>query len=109
MTSVTSADFQKNFGTYKKEALVKPVVISIHGKDTLVLLSKQEFDRLNVGGLPAQAQEDAPIVVSVEATAAVEPGPAAPEQPPAISPEQFKALEAMLSRKSGVRFAEQPS
>ncbi|MFG6082248.1 hypothetical protein ACEUZ9_002892 [Paracoccus litorisediminis] len=49
MSKVTSADFQKNFGTYKREALRHPVTIMIHGKETLVIMSKTEFDRLNSG------------------------------------------------------------
>jgi PHD/YefM family antitoxin component YafN of YafNO toxin-antitoxin module len=46
MTSVKSAEFQKNFGTYKRLALQQPVTITIHGQDTLVLLSKRKYDLL---------------------------------------------------------------
>ncbi len=46
MTTVTSADFQKNFGTYKKKALNSPVHITIHRKPTLVLISRERYDAL---------------------------------------------------------------
>ena len=46
MTKVTSAEFQKKFGRYRDEAIREPVYISSHGRDSLVLLSHQEFERL---------------------------------------------------------------
>ncbi|MCW3783584.1 type II toxin-antitoxin system Phd/YefM family antitoxin [Defluviimonas salinarum] len=49
MTRVTSAEFQKHFGDYKRQALSQPVTISIHGKDTLVLLSHETYEQLLAG------------------------------------------------------------
>ncbi|NQV54530.1 MAG: type II toxin-antitoxin system prevent-host-death family antitoxin [Rhodospirillales bacterium] len=46
MTKVTSAEFQKKFGLYRDAAMRGPVIISNHGRDSLVLLSAHEFDRL---------------------------------------------------------------
>jgi prevent-host-death family protein len=44
--SVTSAQFQKAFGLYREEALREPVVITNHGRESLVLLSAREYRRL---------------------------------------------------------------
>lgn len=46
MKSVTSAEFQKNFGTYKEAALRAPVAITNHGRESLVVLSADEYQRL---------------------------------------------------------------
>ncbi len=45
-TRVTSADFQKAFGLYREKALQAPVVITNHGRESLVLLSAEEYSRL---------------------------------------------------------------
>jgi prevent-host-death family protein len=45
-TLVTSADFQKAFGRFREKALQGPVVITNHGRESLVLLSAQEYRRL---------------------------------------------------------------
>ena len=44
--SVTSAEFQKNFGRYREAAIREAVVITNHGRDSLVLLSAEEYRRL---------------------------------------------------------------
>ena len=46
MASVTSADFQRGFGRYREVAQREPVVITSHGRDSLVLLSAEEYRRL---------------------------------------------------------------
>lgn len=46
MASVTSADFQRGFGRYREVAQREPVVINSHGRDSLVLLSAEEYRRL---------------------------------------------------------------
>jgi prevent-host-death family protein len=45
-TSVTSAEFQKNFGRYREVAIRKPLIITNHGRESLVLLSADEYRRL---------------------------------------------------------------
>jgi prevent-host-death family protein len=45
-TVVTSADFQKNFGRYREAAIREPLVITNHGRESLVLLSAAEYRRL---------------------------------------------------------------
>jgi len=44
--SVTSAEFQKNFGRYRETAIREAVTITNHGRDSLVLLSSDEYRRL---------------------------------------------------------------
>ena len=44
--SVTSAEFQKNFGRYREAAIREAVSITNHGRDSLVLLSAEEYRRL---------------------------------------------------------------
>lgn len=44
--SVTSAEFQKNFGRYREAAIREAVTITNHGRDSLVLMSADEYRRL---------------------------------------------------------------
>jgi prevent-host-death family protein len=44
--TVTSAEFQKAFGRYRERALQEPLTITNHGRDSLVLLSADEYARL---------------------------------------------------------------
>jgi prevent-host-death family protein len=44
---ISSAEFQKkNFGSLADKALTEPVTITRNGRDRLVLLSVEEYDRL---------------------------------------------------------------
>jgi prevent-host-death family protein len=43
---VTSAEFQKNYGTVADRALTEAVTITRNGRDRLVLLSAEEYSRL---------------------------------------------------------------
>jgi prevent-host-death family protein len=43
---VSSADFQKKFGALADRALAEPVIITRNGRDRLVLLSVEEYERL---------------------------------------------------------------
>ena len=45
-TFVTSAELQKSFGLYREKALKNPVVITNHGRESLVLMSAEEYRRL---------------------------------------------------------------
>jgi prevent-host-death family protein len=47
MVKVTATEFQRNFGQYEDKALVEPVSITRHGRERVVLLSKEAFDKLN--------------------------------------------------------------
>jgi prevent-host-death family protein len=44
--SVTSAEFQRAFGRYREAALRGPITITNHGRESLVLLSAEEYQRL---------------------------------------------------------------
>ncbi len=43
---ISSAEFQKNFGSLADKALTEPVTITRNGRDRLVLLSVEEYQRL---------------------------------------------------------------
>ena len=43
---ISSAEFQKKFGSLADKALTEPVTITRNGRDRLVLLSVEEYDRL---------------------------------------------------------------
>jgi prevent-host-death family protein len=46
MSTVTSAEFQRNLGRYQDKALTEPVTITKNGRERLVLLSVEEYHRL---------------------------------------------------------------
>ncbi len=46
MTTVSAAEFQRKFGRYQDTALTRPVTITQHGRDRLVLMSVDEYRRL---------------------------------------------------------------
>lgn len=46
MITITSAEFQRNFGRYQDEALVQPVAVTRNGRERLVVLSADEYRRL---------------------------------------------------------------
>jgi prevent-host-death family protein len=46
MSKVSSAEFQRNLGLYQDKALSQPVTITKNGRDRLVLLSVDEYQRL---------------------------------------------------------------
>lgn len=43
---VSTAEFIKNYGTLADKALAEPVTITKNGRDRLVVLSAEEYDRL---------------------------------------------------------------
>ena len=46
MQKVTSREFQRNFGFFQDEALRSPLSITRNGRERLVLLSVDEYQRL---------------------------------------------------------------
>lgn len=46
MRTITSAEFQRNFGRYQDAALVEPVAITRNGRERIVVLSADEYHRL---------------------------------------------------------------
>jgi PHD/YefM family antitoxin component YafN of YafNO toxin-antitoxin module len=66
---VSSAEFLKSYGRFTEQALREPVSITSHGRDRLVLLSAEEYERLR--------QQDRQA-----------------RYPSELSPEELRALEA---------------
>jgi prevent-host-death family protein len=46
MITVSSAEFQRNFGRYQDEALMQPIAITRNGRERLVVISADEYRRL---------------------------------------------------------------
>jgi len=46
MVTVTAADLQRQFGRYRDLALKEPVSVTHHGRESLVMLSAEEYRRL---------------------------------------------------------------
>ncbi len=46
MITVSSAEFQRNFGRYQDVALTEPVAITRNGRERIVVLSVDEYHRL---------------------------------------------------------------
>ena len=46
MQVVSSADFQRHFGRYQDEALTNPIAVSRNGRERIVVLSADEYQRL---------------------------------------------------------------
>jgi len=45
-TRITAAEFQRDFGAFSDKARREPVVITQQGRDSLVVLSAEEWERL---------------------------------------------------------------
>ncbi|MCA0432266.1 MAG: type II toxin-antitoxin system Phd/YefM family antitoxin [Proteobacteria bacterium] len=46
MVTITAAELQKKFGQYREIAIREPVSITHHGRESLVVMSAQEYQRL---------------------------------------------------------------
>jgi prevent-host-death family protein len=46
MLTVSAAEFQRNFGRYQDEALKQPVTITAYGRERLIVLTVEEYERL---------------------------------------------------------------
>jgi prevent-host-death family protein len=46
MHTVSAAEFQRNFGRYQDEALKQPLAITRNGRERLVVLAVEEYERL---------------------------------------------------------------
>lgn len=46
MVRVSAAEFQKQFGAYSEQAQREPVTITKHGRDSLVLISNETYERM---------------------------------------------------------------
>lgn len=64
MITISSAEFQRNFGRYQDEALTQPVTITRNGRERVVMLSVEEYRRLRRRArvaLPVGALSDAEL------------------------------------------------
>lgn len=58
MRSATATDFQKNFGSWSKDAMSEPVAIERHGRPRLVLMSYDQYRALAENAAAAGAESD---------------------------------------------------
>ena len=58
MQRITSREFQRNFGRFQDEALKSPLSITRNGRDRLILLSVDEYERLKRRDRQALAVEE---------------------------------------------------
>lgn len=58
MQRITSREFQRNFGRCQDEALREPLAITRNGRDRLVILSVDEYERLKRRDRQALAVEE---------------------------------------------------
>lgn len=75
MITVSSVEFQRNFGRYQDVALTEPVAVTRNGRDRLVLLSVDEYHRLKqrdrqVLRLEDFTEDDLKAILAVEPSAA---------------------------------------
>ncbi len=83
MSKITSVEFQRNLGLYQDKALQEPVTITKNGRERLVLVSVEEYERLKRRDRRAFSIDD----VTDEQLAAVEA---------ARVPEQYNNLDKEL-------------
>lgn len=72
MQRVTSREFLRNFDRFQDEALLSPLSITRKGRDRLVLLSVDEYERLKQRDRQALAVEELSDA-EIEAIRAAEP------------------------------------
>jgi len=58
MRKVTSKEAAKSFGRFQDMALVEPVAIQKYGRDSVVMISAREYERLRKRDRMALAVED---------------------------------------------------
>jgi prevent-host-death family protein len=58
MITITSAEFQRNFGRYQDAALKEPVTITRNGRERVVVLSAAEYHRLKRRDREVMALDD---------------------------------------------------
>ena len=46
MPRVTASELQKNFGKYQAQAQREPVTVTSHGRESVVLMNVQDYNRL---------------------------------------------------------------
>lgn len=74
MLSVSAAEFQRNFGRYQDEALKQPLSITRNGRERLVVLAVEEYQRLKRRDRVVRKTEDL-SAAELEAIASTEMDP----------------------------------
>jgi prevent-host-death family protein len=46
MVTISSAEFQRNFGLYQDKALTEPISVTRNGRERIVVMSAEEYRRL---------------------------------------------------------------
>jgi len=75
---VSTAEFIKNYGQLADRALTEPVTITKNGRERLVLISAEEYERLSRRDRRVYRAHEAPDEL-IDAIAAAEPPPEADE------------------------------
>jgi prevent-host-death family protein len=76
MITISSVEFQRNFGRYQDVALTEPVAITRNGRERVVVLSVEEYQRLKRRDRLVLGLEDF-TEADLQAIRAVEPPPEA--------------------------------
>ena len=76
MITNSSAEFQRNFGRYQNVALTEPVAITRNGRERIVVLSMDEYQRLKRRDRQVLSLDDF-TQADLEAIKAAEPPPEA--------------------------------
>jgi len=76
MITISSAEFQRNFGRYQDVALTEPVAITRNGRERVVVLSVDEYHRLKRRDRQVLSLDDF-NEVDLQAILAAEPPPEA--------------------------------
>jgi prevent-host-death family protein len=76
MITISSVEFQRNFGRYQDVALIEPVAITRNGRERVVVLSVEEYQRLKRRDRQVLGLEDF-TEADLQAIRAAEPPPEA--------------------------------
>ena len=76
MITISSVEFQRNFGRYQDVALTEPVAITRNGRERVVVLSVDEYQRLKRRDRQVLGLEDL-TEADLQAIRAAEPPPEA--------------------------------
>jgi prevent-host-death family protein len=76
MITITSAEFQRNFGRYQDVALTEPVSVTRNGRERIIVLSADEYHRLKKRDRQVMGLEDF-TEAEVQAIRNAEPPPEA--------------------------------
>lgn len=85
MVTVSAAEFQKKFGQYREKAQSEPVTVTSYERDSVVVLSAVEYERLKSRERQAFSVQDADAA-DIEAMLTSEPHPDAARHDDELEP-----------------------